>query len=121
MKNKNLNRRQARWALYLSRFEFKIIHKSGTSMGKADSLSWRPDHKEGVEDDNKNQVLLKPKFFKIAALRRGRTLIEGAEKSIPKKIQASQELDEDVSKAVEALKSSGMSNFYGGEWEIEQG
>ena len=35
----NLTRRQARWALYLSRFDFVITHRSGVSNGKADALS----------------------------------------------------------------------------------
>ena len=35
----NLTRRQARWALYLSRFDFVISHKPGTSNGRADALS----------------------------------------------------------------------------------
>ena len=68
MNAKKLNRRQARWALYLSRFNFTLIHKAGTTMGKADSLSRRPDHKKGMEDDNKNVTLLKPEFFKIRAI-----------------------------------------------------
>ena len=44
-------------------------------MVKADSLSRRPDHKKGMEDDNKDVVLLKPEFFRIQALQRGHLLI----------------------------------------------
>ena len=36
MTSKNLNRRQARWALYLSRFDFILKHVPGSKMGKAD-------------------------------------------------------------------------------------
>jgi len=43
MKAQKLNRRQARWALYLSRFDFVLKHVPGSKMGKADSLSRRPD------------------------------------------------------------------------------
>jgi len=43
MKAQKLNRRQARWALYLSRFNFMLKHVPGSKMGKADSLSRRPD------------------------------------------------------------------------------
>ena len=68
MEAKKLNRRQARWSLYLSRFDFTIVHKAGTTMGKADALSRRADHKEGVEHDNENVVLLKPEMLKIRAL-----------------------------------------------------
>jgi len=43
MKAQKLNWRQARWALYLSRFNFILKHVPGSKMGKADSLSKRPD------------------------------------------------------------------------------
>jgi len=39
MKAQRLNRRQARWALYLSRFDFTLKHVPGTKMEKADRLS----------------------------------------------------------------------------------
>jgi len=43
MKVQKLNRRQARWALYLSRFNFTLKHVPESKMGKANSLSRRPD------------------------------------------------------------------------------
>jgi len=43
MSNQKLNCRQARWALYLSGFDFVLKHISGSKMGKADRLSRRPD------------------------------------------------------------------------------
>jgi len=43
MKAQKLNQRQVRWALYLSRFDFMLKHVPGSKMGKADSLSRRPD------------------------------------------------------------------------------
>jgi len=43
MKAQKLNQRQIRWALYLSRFDFTLKHVLGSKMGKADSLSRRPD------------------------------------------------------------------------------
>jgi len=60
MKAQKLNRRQARWALYLSRFDFVLKHVLGSKMGKADSLSKRPDWEVGVERDNKDKTLVKP-------------------------------------------------------------
>ena len=41
MKAQKLNRRQARWALYPSHFNFTLKHVPGSKMGKADSLSRR--------------------------------------------------------------------------------
>ena len=60
MTSQRLNCRQARWALYLSRFNFTLKHILGKSMGKVDGLSRRPDWQEGVEKDNKDQTLIKP-------------------------------------------------------------
>ena len=38
-KPQDLNRRQARWSLFLSEFDFVFVHKPGSSMTKADVLS----------------------------------------------------------------------------------
>jgi len=59
MKVQKLNRRQARWALYLSRFDFTLKHVLGSKMRKADSLSRRPDWEVGVERDNEDETLVK--------------------------------------------------------------
>jgi len=54
---KKLNRRQARWSLYLACFDFKLVHHPGRFMGKPDALSRRPDHSKGTSD-NEDIVLL---------------------------------------------------------------
>jgi len=59
MKAQKLNRRQARWTLYLSRFDFTLKHVPGTRMGKADGLSRRLDWKIGINRDNEDQVIIK--------------------------------------------------------------
>jgi len=43
MSSQKLNRRQAQWALFLSRFNFKLVYISGTKMEKANGLSRWPD------------------------------------------------------------------------------
>ena len=75
-KKQKLSRCQACWALYLSRFNFIIIHKPG-SQNKADALSQRPDHSEGMELDNEQQVLLDTKFFALRATRPATITIQG--------------------------------------------
>ena len=60
MKAQKLNRRQARWALYLSRFNFTLKHVPGSKIEKVDSLSRRLDWEVGVEKDNEDQKLVKP-------------------------------------------------------------
>ena len=47
MEFKKLNR-QAQWSLYLSHFDFVLIHKLGPTMEKADALSRHVDHKEVI-------------------------------------------------------------------------
>jgi len=55
-----LNRRQARWVLYLSRFNFTLKHVPGSKIEKADSLSRRLDWEIEVDRDNENETLVKP-------------------------------------------------------------
>ena len=66
-------------------------------MGKADSLSRRVDWVEGVERDNKNQVMLKKEWLEIKAIEQ---LVEGLEKEIVKKIKEVKDKNEEVIKAV---------------------
>jgi len=47
--------------LYLSRFDFTLKHVPGVRIEKVDGLSRRPDLKVRVENDNKNQKLIKEK------------------------------------------------------------
>jgi len=59
MTSQNLNHKQARWALYLFRFDFVLKHVLGSKMGKVDSLSRRSDWEKEGEKDNKERILLK--------------------------------------------------------------
>ena len=56
-------------------------------MGQADSLSRRADWVEGVEMDNKNQVMSKKQWLEIRVMEKGQLLIEGAEKEIIEKLK----------------------------------
>src|ERR1700723_231338 len=120
MTSKKLNRRQARWALYLSRFKFKLVNKPRSAMGKADALSRRPDLGEGVEKDNSDVTLLKPEFFALKAMQQGHLLIAGEEEDLLSKIRKSKNLDESVIKAVEELKRSLTKRLRSEEWATEQ-
>ena len=68
IKAQKLNQRQARWLLYLSRFDFALKHVAGKSIGRADSLSRRVDWAERVERDNKNQVMLKKEWLEVRTM-----------------------------------------------------
>jgi len=114
MTSQKLNHRQARWALYLSQFNFTLKHVPGKSMGKADGLSRRPNWQKGVEKDNEDQKLIKPEW-----IRRAKTMIE--EGDLKERIKRAQEEDERVVKAVEELKRVGIKMLKDEEWEIENG
>jgi hypothetical protein len=62
------------------------MHKPGSLMKKADVLLRRVDHKSGVENDNKNTMLLKPEYFHVQAMEQGHLLIDGVEKEILSRI-----------------------------------
>ena len=114
MTSQKLNYRQARWVLYLSRFNFTLKHVPGKSMKKTDRLSRRPNWQEGVEKDNKDQKLIKPE-----QIRGAKTMIE--EGDLKKRIKRAQEEDKRVVKAVEKLKRVGIKTLKDEEWEIEDG
>ena len=114
MTSQKLNRRQARWALYLSQFNFALKHIPGKSMGKADRLSKRLDWQERVEKDNEDQKLIKPEWIKGAE-----TIIE--EGNLKERIKKVQKGDEKVVKMIEKLKRAGIKTLKDEEWEIEDG
>ena len=59
----NLNRRQARWSLYLSEFDIKLIHQAGAKMIQSDALSRRADHCPDEDQDNQDITLLPENMF----------------------------------------------------------
>ena len=113
MSSQKLNCRQARWALYLSRFNFVLKHVLGKSMGKVDSLSRQPDWQVGVDKDNKDRVLVKKEWLRRAE----KTLVE--KDDLRKRIWKVQEKDKRVVKAVEELKKAGIKSIRDEEWSIK--
>lgn len=55
MTNKRLNRRQARWAEFLSEFNFKITYRPGVQGTKPDALTRRTDDLPQGEEDPRRQ------------------------------------------------------------------
>ena len=97
-----MNRRQAQWALYLSRFDFTLKHVPETKMEKADRLSRRLDWKVGIDRDNENQIFIKDKW--IHSLQE--VVIEGPEVEILEKIKKARSKDKDVVRIVEEMKKA---------------
>jgi len=104
MMSQKLNQRQAKWALYLSQFNFTLKHILGKSMEKANRLSRRPDWQERVERDNEDQKLIKPEWVRGAE-----TIIE--EGNLKKRIKRAQKGDEKIVKAVEEMKKTGIKSL----------
>ena len=106
MKAQKLNRRQARWALYLSRFDFILKHVPGSKMGKADSLSKRPDWEIGVERDNEDETLIKPEWLEVRKTEAVEILIDRVD--LLEKVRKSKVKDDEVVKVVEKMKRVGV-------------
>jgi len=102
MKVQKLNRRQAQWALYLSRFNFILKYVPETKMENANGLSRRPDWKVGVDRDNENQVFIRNNW--IHSLQE--VVIEGPEVGILEKIKKARSKDKDIVKVVEKMKKA---------------
>ena len=115
MKAQKLNRRQARWALYLSRFDFTLKHVAGTKMGKVDGLSRRADWKVGTDKNNENQVFIKDNWIRNMY----EVIVEGPEVDILEKIKKARSKDEDVVRVVEEMKKAEVKELRGNEWKIE--
>jgi hypothetical protein len=102
MESQNLNRRQARWSLFLSRFYFTMHHKPGKSSGKPDALSRRADHELG-EPDNTGQTLLPPQYFQTRAI--GELRVHTIGDKFVERIKECSKRDDIVAKALQDPKT----------------
>ena len=100
IKAQKLNQRQARWALYLSTFNFILKHVPESRMGKADGLSRRSDWTKGTDKDNDNQILIKDNWVHNLV----EVVIEGPEVDIIEKIKKARSKDKDIVRVVEEMK-----------------
>jgi len=118
---KKLNHRQACWSLYLARFDFKLTHRPGRSMGKPDALSRRPDYSKGTSD-NKDMVLLRPELLAIRALEGIQS--EGPERDILQEIRQGNrkgDQEEPVAKAARELWQASGKMVRSAEWSEDDG
>ena len=102
MKAQKLNHRQAKWVLYLSRFDFTLKYVLGSKIGKADSLSKRLDWEVEVERDNENEILMKPEWLKVKRTETVEVVIEGV--NLLEEARKSKVKDNEVIKAIEEMK-----------------
>jgi len=119
MKVQKLNRRQAQWALYLSRFDFMLKHVPGSKMGKADSLSRRPDWEVGIEKDNKDETLVKPEWLEVRKTEAIEIIVDGID--LLEKVRKSKVKNDKVVKAVEEMKRAEVKMLRDEEWREVDG
>jgi len=117
MSSQKLNRHQAQWALFLSCFDFKLVHVPGTKMGKSNGLSRQPDWQEGVGRENKDRMLVKKKWLETRTLEK--VVIEGVD--ILDRIRNSKAVDDEVMKIVEEIKRANVKVLRNKEWREEDG
>ena len=106
MKAQKLNRRQARWALYLSYFNFTLKHILGSKIGKVDSLSRRPDWEVGVKKDNEDETLVKPEWLEVRRTETVEVIVDRVD--LLEEVRKSKVKDNKVVKAVEEIKRAGV-------------
>jgi len=106
MKAQKLNRRQARWALYLSRFDFTLKYVLGSKIGKADSLSRRPDWEIGVVKDNEDETMMKSEWLEVRKTKAVEIMVDGVD--LLEEVRKSKVKDDEVVKAVEEIKRAGV-------------
>ena len=75
-------------------------------MGKADSLSRRPDWEVGAEKDNKDQRLVKPEWLEVRKTETVEIIVDGVD--LLKKVRKSKVKDDEIVKVVEEMKRAGI-------------
>ena len=83
-----------------------LKHVPGSRIGKADSLSRRPDQEVGIERDNENKILVKPKQLETRRTEKIEIIIEGVD--LLEKVKQSKVKNDKVVKAVEKMKRAGV-------------
>jgi len=104
-----LSPRQARWALYVSEFDLKLVHIPGSKNVLADALSRRPDLCPD-EPDNKDIVMLPEHLF-----------VNLIDVDLQRRIASAGNMDFDAAEAIKGLLEEGPTPLRHdlADWEIE--
>ena len=97
---RKLNRRQARWSLYLSEFNIKLVHISGTKMVQSDALSQRPDFVPEEDTDNEDVTMLPDALF-----------INLIDTELQERILSCERFDSDAMEALKTLLEEGPTTI----------
>jgi RNase H-like domain found in reverse transcriptase len=106
-----LNDQQARWLLYISGFDIKLIHLPGTKMVQSDALSKQPDYGTEEQFNDKEKTMLLENLF-----------INLLDMELQERILNGKEIDLDVKNAMETLLEEGPTNLQNDlyNWKIEE-
>jgi len=96
-----------------------LKHVPGSKIGKADSLSRRPDWKIELERDNEDKTLVKPEWLEMRRTEIVEIIIEGV--GLLEKVRQSKVKDDEVVKAVEEIKWAGVKMLRDKEWKEVNG
>ena len=83
-----------------------LKHILGSKMGKADSLSRRPEWEVGVEKDDEDEMLVKPKWLEVRRTEVVEIIVDGID--LLEEVRKSKVKDDEVVKAVEEMKKAGV-------------
>jgi hypothetical protein len=108
---KNLNRRQACWSLYLSKFDVKLVHTPGHKMIQSDALSRRPDLCPDNDTDNEDIIMLPENIF-----------ISLIDLELQMRITISEDLDDKAAKALKLHLENAPTAMTTGldDWKVEE-
>ena len=114
----DLGRRQCRWSLYLSRFDFILTHRPGKANTQADPLSRMPHHKILDAEDNQQQVVLKPEHFHQLA-----ATSTDLRNPLEDRIRQASSREAEVLEGLAQLRKGGPRRLANGlpEWEEKEG
>jgi len=101
--------------LFLSCFDFKLVHVPGTKIGKADGLSRQPDWQERVGKENEDRTLVKREWLEMKVVEE--VVIEGVD--ILDRIRKSKAVDDEIVKVVEKMKKANVKVLRNEEWREE--
>ena len=96
-----------------------LKHIPGNKMGKADSLSRRPDWEIGVEKDNEDKTLVKPEWIEVRRTEIVEIIVDGID--LLEEIRKSKVKDNEVVKAMEEMKQAGVKMLRDKEWREVDG
>ena len=108
---RKLNRRQARWSLYLSEFNVKLVHIAGMKIVQSDTLSRRPDFTPEEDTDNENITMLPDELF-----------ISLIDTELQEQILTCEKLDSDAMEALKVLLEEGPTTIRNQlpDWTVER-